>query len=163
MYPNASSSCFWCPMALMYILGYRTHILRLLTRCLAQYFHILWLTELWFQISSAHQHTKWGGQNYFFIMFHWAGHHLMYTGVKRVLALNLHPLDLKTKQLKLNYPPNALKLRRWLKTAVCEASKYGKSVYCTMSTSKEFLHAVCLKWCVWGTSFVCLLVCFSLD
>lgn len=36
----------------------------------------------------------------------------MYAGMKRVLALNLHSSDQKKKQLKLNYSPGALKLRR---------------------------------------------------
>jgi hypothetical protein len=36
----------------------------------------------------------------------------LYTGMKSVWALNLHPSDLKTKQLKLNYSPSALKRQR---------------------------------------------------
>jgi hypothetical protein len=50
----------------------------------------------------------------------------LYTGMKSVWALNLHPSDLKTKQLKLNYSPSALKRQRWLKITVCEASGYGE-------------------------------------
>lgn len=50
----------------------------------------------------------------------------MNAGIKIVLVLNLYPSELKTKQLELNYSPNALGLQQWLKIAVCEASEYGE-------------------------------------
>lgn len=103
----------------IYILGYRTHILRSLTRRLAWYFHILWLIELSFQLCSAHQHAKWRDQNYFLLHFtelciisEWLHVHrheksagfksLLIRPENKTIKIKLFPQCLKTKEMIKN-------------------------------------------------------------
>lgn len=141
----------------IYILGCRTHILRSPTRRLAWYFHILRLIELWFQICLAHQHAKWRGQNYFLLHFtelciisEWLHVHRHDKSSGFTSALS-RP---ENKTIKIKWFPQCLKTQELI-TNSCLWGKWrwGKSVYYTERTWKEFLPVVFLKWCVWGPRF----------
>lgn len=111
----------------IYIFGYGTRILTSLARRLLWNFHILWLIEYDFKfVQHVNMLSEEAGIIFRYISLSNASFQngFMYAGMKRVPALNLNSSDQKKKQLKLNYSPGALKLRRWLKIAVCEASEY---------------------------------------
>lgn len=151
MYHNASCLCFWCPVALIYILGYRAHILTSLTRRLAWSFHILWLIELGFQICSAHQHANWRGWDYFSFHFtelcivsEWfRGHrHEKSSGFK------FAPIIPENKTIKIKLFPQCLKTKEMIKNSL-----WGKWVWGNLFTALREPQRNSYALCAWRDVF----------